>query len=278
MVAASDTTRTRQARTPCRRGAAGRGVVLLEVVLSMGILFLGMAVIGLQVHTGLDIARNVEFTLRANMLVDTLLAELDAGAVRPDTNDDRIEGDFGIRAPGYAWRIGIEPTDTENLLMLTIQISYNAEDAKEQMDDPEKEIEFDETQVLRTVYRLYPTPAQVNLERDFGITQEDLQAFFGGGSDRASGGGEPGTERGGGEGPAGGLASLADQLGVDLSSFDFLFDESGFDPRQLAQLPEEDFLALTELLQELLSKGGGALTELAGGLKEGGGKQDSGRR
>jgi len=248
----------------CGRGAV-RGAILLEVVLATGILFVGMSVIGLQVVNGLQVARNVESTLEATLLVDTLLAELDAGAVVPESTDDLIEGDFGIRAPGYAWRILIEPADVDDLLMLTFQISYNDADADDQVNNPDRQIDFDPGRLLREVHRLYPVPADVNMERDFGVTSEDLQTAFGVGP-----GGDTGEDqKGGGSSPFGDLSRLASELGVDLTSFDFLFDPGGFDPRMLAhQLPEEEFMALMGLMETLLRQGGGALTELGGGRSD----------
>jgi hypothetical protein len=236
-------------------GAGTRGAILLEVVLSSGILFAGMTIIGIQVVNGLQIARNVESTLQATLLVDTLLAELDAGAIMPGATDDRIEGDFGIRAPGYAWRILIEPADVDDLLVLAVQISHDPDDEARQQQNADRRIDFNEEQILREVHRLYPIPAEINMERDFGVTSEDIQAVFGGG-------GGPGQD--GGLDPGGDFAALAAQLGVDLSSFDFLFDPSGFDPRQLAQLPEDEFMALMSFIEALLQQGGGALTELSG--------------
>lgn len=248
----------------CGRRTA-RGAVLLEVVLATGILFVGMSVIGLQVVNGLQVARNVESTLEATLLVDTLLAEMDAGAVVPESSDDLIEGDFGIRAPGYAWRILIEPADVDDLLMLTFQISYNDADADDQVNNPDRQIDFDPDRLLREVHRLYPVPADVNMERDFGVTSEDLQPAFGLGP-----GGDSGEDQeGGGSSPFGDLSRLASELGVDLTSFDFLFDPGGFDPRMLAhQLPEEEFMALMGLMETLLRQGGGALTELGGGRSD----------
>ena len=246
----------------CHRGAArisgarARGAILLEVVLSGGILFAGMAIIGVQVVNGLQVARNMESTLQATMLVDTLFAELDAGAIQPSATDDQIEGDFGIRAPGYAWRILIDPADVDDLLVLAIQISHDPDDEARQQQDADRRIDFNPDRILRDVYRLYPIPAEINMERDFGVTSEDIEAVFGGG------GGDPGQD--GGLGPGTDFASLASELGVDLSSFDFLFDPSGFDPRQLAQLPEDEFMALMSFIETLLQQGGGALTELSG--------------
>lgn len=235
----------------------------------MGLLIFGMAAVGMQVRGGLDIARTVNTGTRALMLVDTIWAELDAGVIRPGPNDDEIKGDFGVGYPGYSWRIDIEPCDIDDFYMLTMELGYNTEAAERQIDDPSYEIDIEDegTRIVRTVYRLYPRPADINIERDFGVTQEDLTNLMGTGDQGGGQQGGPtgdgsGDQGGGGTGELGGLAALAEQMGIDLTSFDFLFDPNGFDPRMLTELPPEDFAQLAELMETLLRQGGGALSNL----------------
>jgi len=257
------------------------GAVLLEVVLSFGLLVFGMAMVGLQVRAGLDAARATDMGTRALLLMDTLLAELDSGAILVDTTDEETEGDFGIKAPGFTWRIEVEQTDVENLYMLTLELGFNPGHVEAQRDDPDYEIDFEDegTSIMRTVYRLYPMPADINMERDYGVTSEDMEKLLGMGSSAESGGDESTgggarVEGGGGGGGGGGaapaafgegdLASLAAEMGVDLSALDFLFDPAGFDPRMLSQMPEEQFAQLMELLETFMPGGAAALSGAQG--------------
>jgi len=235
-----------------RNGIAG--AVLLEVVISLGLLVFGMAMVGLQVRAGLDAARATNLGTRALMLTDTILAELDAGVIVPDTTDEEVDGDFGIKAPGYSWRIQVEPADADNLYMLTLELGFNQDHVDEQIDDPDLEIDIEDegTTIVRTAYRLYPKPADIDMERDYGLASEDLEKMFGSAS---SDGGDAGP---GGAG-AGDMASVASDMGVDLSSLDFLLDAGGFDPRMLSQLPEEEFMQLIDLLEVVLKQGGAAM-------------------
>ena len=87
-------------RGPSRGHQRRLGAVLLEVIISMGLLIFGMAVVGLQINAGLDAARTSDIATRAVMLADTKMAELAAGIVKPEKNDDEVKGDFGILYPG----------------------------------------------------------------------------------------------------------------------------------------------------------------------------------
>jgi hypothetical protein len=153
--------------------------VLLEVIVSIGLLVFGMAVVGLQVNSGLAAARHTDIKTRALMLIDTKMAELDSGVIRPEGIDDILEGDFGLIYPGYAWRMRFDTTETDDLIMVTLEVGYDEAIAKYQIEsgNQEYEIEFEETRVIQTAYRLVTTPAKVDLERDFGFTEEEIAKF-----------------------------------------------------------------------------------------------------
>lgn len=253
------------------RGVGRRGALLLEVILSIGLLVFGMAVVGVQVRSALDIARIVDTDTRAMLLVDSLLAELDAGMLRIDPNDDEIKGNFLNQAPGFTWRIGVKKADIENVYMLTVDVAFNANQVQAQIDDPLQEttIEDDGAKIIQTVYRLYAKPADVNLERDYGLTPDDLKAMFGG--DSSSGAGEAGEGSGGGsKSGMPDLTKMATDLGIDLTQFSFLFEGGSFDPRDLSQLPPEQFSQLATLLSAVLSQGGNAIRDFkkAGGVEK----------
>lgn len=247
------------------RRASERAAMLLEVVVSVGLLTFGLAVVGVQVRAGLDAARNTDRATRAMLLTDTVLAELDAGFITWSKMTEEAKGDFGVIYPGYTWRLQFDQADVEGLYMVTVQIGYNAEQAQQQIDDPALEISFDDDgrMIERTAYRLYAAPADVNMERDYGLSSQDVQEILAASAGGAQGGGGPGGngQGGGGGGGLGDLTELAEQAGIDLSNLDFLFDPNGFDPRMLASLPEEDFQKISALL-DLLASGGSGLKDL----------------
>jgi hypothetical protein len=60
--------------------------------------------------------------------------------------------------------------------MVTLEIGYNRAQADVKIGNPEEETDFelDGTRIIRTAYRLLPIPADVNLSRDFGLSDEEL--------------------------------------------------------------------------------------------------------
>src|SRR5437762_2603487 len=123
-----------------------RGAILLEVLVSLALLIFGLAVVGLQVNQGLEAARQAERGTKAIMLADTKLAELQAGVVKPENNNDEIKGNFGLLYPGYTWRFKFKPTEVKDFLMVTLDIGYSSEQAKVQQNnaDQETDIESDD--------------------------------------------------------------------------------------------------------------------------------------
>ncbi len=285
-----------------------RGVMLLEVIVALGILVFGLAMVGLQINSGLQVAQKNRLYTQAAMLVDSKLDEVEAGVVQPDLIEQEVKGDFGILYPGYTWRVEIHPTEIEDFYMAEIQIGYRQGAVEEQIRDPKSviDIEDQDTKILRTAYRLFPKPADINLERDYGITQEDMDAMLAdlggldtggggtggggtgggitggggrpGGGGMANAGGGPGAggpvagggrsrgfvRPGAGGGPGGGGGGAGGDLpdglppGMDreamlalLQSLLQMSDSGSFDPRMLQQLPEEEFMALAEILESL---------------------------
>ncbi len=160
----------RVARVAVARGTSGiarRGVVLLEVIVALAILILGMAAVGMQMNIGLRIAGDSQTATRAVMLAETTMARLDAGDIQFVPNDE-IEEDFK-EYPGWAYRLYIDPTDTPDFNMVTLQILYKPGVAFEETPD------FESMDVVHTSYTLRATPARLDLQRDAGLTQEQLQ-------------------------------------------------------------------------------------------------------
>ena len=231
-----------RAVSPRRAGrTARRGALLLEALVSLALLVFGMAYVGLQISNGMRMAREAEIGTKAVMLADTKLAELRAGVLRPEKNDDELRGDFGSLCPGYTWRVKVEQTETDGLLALRLDIGYSEAGMAEQLENPDRSIDIEDsgTRIVQTAYRLMPIPADVDLARDFGLSEDELEKLTGAGQGQEGGG--AGGEFGGG------LADLVESLG-GLSAL------QNFDPRDLANLPPEQFEQISALLEKFLGR------------------------
>ena len=148
------------------------GALLLEVILALTILFMGMAVIGIQLRTSIATGHENERMTQALMLAEAKLGQLDAGAINLDremSSDGVLEGDFGKSFPGYFFRFTIEPhDDLEDIFEVTTEIlSGPHEDDLEPGD-------IQDAEVMLTLYSFRPTPATLNLQRDFGVSDEQM--------------------------------------------------------------------------------------------------------
>lgn len=262
-----------------------RGVVLLEVIFSMGLLLFGMAIVGGQVVVGLKSAKTADTYIRTVLLVDMVMAELEGGRIRlsdsdSEVLDDEQSGGFGLRYPGYSWKMDIEETDIDDLYMIKLDIGYSdADRVVVQLEDPEYEIDFEDREnVIYTVYRLWAASPRIDLEGDFGIKEEDVEQLLGSfglvgalpgldGGEMPDDGGMPGDV------PPMDPGALDDMLpgGLpgDLSDLDIsallelLTRQDGFDPRDLADMLGEQGGEFAELLQQVFG-GGANLNDLLG--------------
>jgi len=155
------------------------GFMLLEVVVAVGLLVLGMAVIGAQIQSSLLLTHETDRLARVVFLAESKIAELDTGLIEPE---QEIEEDFGRLFPAYAWRMTIEPTEEEELFLITLEILYDP------TRDVEEDFDFDEAAVERVYYTLRAAPRPLDLTTDFGMDEEVAEklnedlAGLGGGS------------------------------------------------------------------------------------------------
>jgi len=247
------------APTGCLRPAA-RGAVLLEVLISLALMVFGLAVVGLRVTTSLESARKSRLWTTSVVLAETTMAELQGGAIQFTSTDNQLSGFYGIRYPGYCWRVEIEPCDVEDLYMMTLKIGYNPAVIDAQIDNPDLELDFDDpnTKIVRTLHRLVPTPADLDLNRDFGIDIEALQE-------------EAANSAATGEGDAVGNAVGAG-LWQMISDFltqhpEIINGEGGIDLNAIKNLPAEDFQMAMEILEQFVGRGS-QLNELQNQLSE----------
>lgn len=196
-----------------------RAAVLLEVLLAMSLLILGIAAVGSQISVGMRVVQNTDVATRALMLAESKLAELDAGAVTFDPNQ-KLEGDFGDPYPGWAWRIEMDPSDTPNLYMITLEI-FNKPGV--QFRDPPPNI--DEMTLVFTTHTLRATPAVIDLSRDFGLSEDELQ-------------------------------QVAESIPIDG------FDPQNIDPNALALLDDDTLMQVMPMLMKLLGSNSQLLSAL----------------
>ncbi len=193
------------------------GVALLEVVVALSILLVAMAVVGATFRNGAQNVMLAERMNQAQLLTNRLLTELDVGLIPlsvPEQgmpNED-LSGYFGDDAPpDMSWKL--EVTSDENLPdLLKVGVSIF-------LGDPEAA--DDQHQRLLTTHVVRVVPRAINLETDFGFSQEQL-----------------------------------DQLTEAIPGGAAIFDPAAFDPRAIASL---DIETLRELLPTLIQALGGGM-------------------
>jgi hypothetical protein len=146
-----------------------RAIVLLEVVVSIGLLLVGLTIIGGQLQSSRESARRGRELARILMLTESKIAELDTGLVNLELEaDDEVEGDFTLRFPDYGWRMRFDETATAQLRMITLSILYAP---RESLDD---DFDLENAEVVHTVYLMRAEPAKVDLQADFGLDESAI--------------------------------------------------------------------------------------------------------
>jgi len=144
--------------------------MLLEVLLSLSILTLGMATIGIQVNGGLKLEIEAAELFRSSSLVESMVSQVETlvarelaesqtgGTASGPARDLEIEGEFGLVFPGYGYRVLIEPTDVLDLNRVTIELleaPYNP-NTGELLEEGER---------VHLVRMLRASPPKINLEK-----------------------------------------------------------------------------------------------------------------
>lgn len=199
-----------------RQAKRQRAALLLEVVVALTILVAAMGMLGAQLSGGLKITENARQQTRAAQLADRIMAliELDMQIAELLIDESQADGDFGEQFPGYFWRTLIETTEIEGLGLATIEILHNP--------DPESYDDIDGAKLIRRMHMLKAVPARIDLEVDFGLTEEQVTLL---------------TES----------LPLAD------------FDPQAVDPQALAAMDPEILLQMLPALMPLLQRFGAAL-------------------
>lgn len=163
-----------------------RGYVLLETVVATGLLVVGLAVIGAQIQDADLSVRKMDRRIRAIMLAEQHLAQLDLGLIELDSVDEIEEGDFGPRYPDFGWVLTTEDTAVENMYLLRLDVLHFLRDGEYRED----EFEHDDADMIFTLYAMRPTPQPMDLGVDFGLSEEEVADL----ADRFSDLGIPGLD------------------------------------------------------------------------------------
>jgi len=114
------------ARDLCRfryEVCATTGFTLLEVILALAILAGAVAVLGELVRIGARNAAAARNQTRAQLLCESLSAEIVVGAVEPDP----VQRELVQTDPEWVYSIGIEPVDEEGLVALRVTVEQDME-------------------------------------------------------------------------------------------------------------------------------------------------------
>jgi hypothetical protein len=162
--------------------------LLLEVVVAMTIMIVTLAVMGAQLNTGLRTTYTADDITHGAALADRFLAtiELDLERQRSIFEDEQREGDFGPQYPGYYWELVIEPLDEEDVGVTLVddetgeetQVAqltvYIYRDANVGFYEEFSGTRPDGARLIHSVHVIRATPARIDLQEDFGLTEEQV--------------------------------------------------------------------------------------------------------
>lgn len=152
----------------CRgRQVRRRGAALLEVVLSLGLLLVAMAAIGIVFRNGQYFVENAEMRTRAMLMTEKLITDLDTGMIVMEEREQSgyfIIDSVNESIPGMSWMIEADPSRRiDGLFEIDISIF---------MGDPEDEEK--RKNILRTRI-VRAEPRGLDFERDFGLDEEQIE-------------------------------------------------------------------------------------------------------
>lgn len=150
------------------KSAARSAYVLLETLIATTLLVLGLAVIGTQVQRAYFETLEMERRTRALMLAESKLAELDTGLIVFDSLDEVMEEPFGPLFPDWGYRITVQPTLTEGLNHIQLEILYFMRNYDRE------EFDFEQAKVIHELYTFRMTPRRIDLMLDYGMDEDSV--------------------------------------------------------------------------------------------------------
>lgn len=124
-----------------------------------------------QLVAGLQMVVQADEQTRAAQLGDRImsLVELDPTVIQNLSADGIETGDFGDQYPGWFWRITLEPTEVTGLGQVSVEVLYQ--------ESAQRRESIDGARVVRHLHVLKSDPGRIDLEKDFGVSQEQLEQF-----------------------------------------------------------------------------------------------------
>jgi type II secretion system protein I len=128
--------------------AVRAGMTLLEVILAIAILGGSLAILGELVRIGTRSAHAARVNSTAQLLADSMVAEIAAGITSPESTEGVVENYGGFR---WSYVVQVEQVDQQGLLAVSVTVRENL-DASQQpvsytlvrwMIDPETEYELE---------------------------------------------------------------------------------------------------------------------------------------
>lgn len=146
-------------------------VLLLEIIMALTIMIAVMAFVGGQMVSGIRMTSFADQQTRVSSLADRVLTllELDMESVERLFAETEADGDFGDQHPGYFWRAKLDPTELDGLGQISIEILYQ--------QDPALQDDIESASVVRELHLLKADPGRIDLEADFGFSEDQLAQF-----------------------------------------------------------------------------------------------------
>jgi general secretion pathway protein I len=111
--------KTRQTERACSKRSTRRAFSLLEIILAIAIFTMALAAVGELMRLGLRNAQKARDTTRAQLLCESILAEVTSGAIEPTpVGDQASETD-----PDWCYSIQVNSTDVTGLLSVSVTVN-----------------------------------------------------------------------------------------------------------------------------------------------------------
>jgi type II secretory pathway pseudopilin PulG len=150
-------------------GATRRASMLLEVLVTVTIMAMFMALIGAQILAAVQAAGLIERRQTSMLLAESITGRLQAGGFELTDQAQQMAGTFGTVYPGWGWRVGAEPTDDPTLMRVHLQVL--------QGDPAVPDASVDSMTAITDMYTFWALPAKMDLVEDFGLSESDAAAL-----------------------------------------------------------------------------------------------------
>jgi type II secretory pathway pseudopilin PulG len=152
-----------------RVGTGRRGSVLLEVLVTVTILAMFMALIGGQILASVRAAETIQRRQTAILLAESLIGRLQSGGFELADQSQQFSDTFGDAYPGWGWQVYAEPTDQdETLVRVRLQVLQ---------DETGEGLSVDAMKPIVEMTTFQAMPVKFNLVDDFGMSEADAEAL-----------------------------------------------------------------------------------------------------